>query len=139
MNRLLQHPKVQISPLRLHSVSTVHLKPNNYDIFSRKLSVRLPRTNFHSATSVFVPNSTSMFNNKPFVKLTPLGAGVLNKFNVHLPPNSCHLNSRHRDYHSISKCNRKRCRTCKFLSSKSVIKSTVNGRNFTTIIPSDIS
>jgi hypothetical protein len=40
---------------------------------------------------------------------------------------------------SISKCNRKRCCTCKYLSCKSVIQSTSNRRNFSINIPSDVS
>jgi hypothetical protein len=56
-----------------------------------------------------------------------------------LPSSSNHLNSGRKTYHSISKCNRKRCCACKYLSCKSVIKSTSNGRNFNIKIPSDIS
>jgi hypothetical protein len=138
MNRFLRTPQLQISPLRLHSVSTVHLQPNNHDIFARKLSIKLPRTNLHSASSVHIPNSTSIFSNIPMVKLNRLNSRTLNRYNIKLPsPNL--LNSGRKFFPSISKCNRKRCCTCKYISCDSVIKSTTNGRNFSVSIPSDIS
>lgn len=133
MNRLLRTPQIQFSPIRLHSVSTIHLRPNNYDIFSRRLSVSLPRTQLHSTTSVFPPNSTALFNNIPFVRLAPSNTYTLKKHNIQRSLTS-HLNSGH-NLNSISKCNRKRCCACKYLSCKSVVKSTTNGRNFSINIP----
>jgi hypothetical protein len=139
MNRLLYSPKIKLKPLPLHSVSTVHFNPNSYNLFNRKLSINLSRTNLHSATSVFVPNSTSVFSNKPFVKLSPIKPHILNKYNIKLPLAPGNMNSGHRSFPSISKCNRKRCCTCKYLSSNSVIKSNSNGRNFSVVLASDVS
>ena len=139
MNRLLKSPRIHLSPLRLHSVSTVHLKPNNYNIFSRRLSVNLQRTHLHSASSVHIPNSTSIFNNKPFIKLSPIKSHTLKKYNIQLPSGSNNVNSGRNSFASVFKCNRKRCCTCKTLTCKFVIKSTSNGRNFNTKITTDIS
>ena len=143
MDKLLRSHQIQLSPLRLHSASTlystVYLNPNSYNIFSRKPSICLSRTSLHSVSSVYIPNSTSIFNKRPTVTLKPLNAQTLNRYNIKLPSQSNSMSSGRRVFPTITKCKKKKCCTCKYLCCNSVIKSTTNGRNFSTKLTSDIS
>ena len=142
MNNLNRAIKIQLSPLRLHSASSIQVPKNGIAFLKSKPYVQLSPLNLHSATSVQIPthNSTNIFNNRLAVSLTPLRSPVVRKYKV--PPLfRVQLNLRklsRRVFPSITKCNAKRCSCCNYLSCKSHIQSVVNGRRFNVNLPSDI-
>ena len=134
---LLRQPKLQISPLKLYSASTVRLPSSGHNIFTNKPSLNIPKVNFHSATSVYLPNNSNIFNTKPVIKLTPLKSPLRRRYYGRSYHNS-YWNSRRKIYPEINKCNARRCSSCKYLSCESTIKSSTNGRVFPINISTDI-
>ena len=123
---------ISISPLRLHSVSSV-LIPS----FTRKFNTMLPSIkilpfNIHSASSVNLHGITNsnVFHNNLRLRLSPLKSPILRKYTN--PFKRCGM------YPSISKCNAKRCKYCKHLSIKTTVTSSVNGRQFSVINKSEL-
>ena len=133
MNIIIKNPIITLSPLKLQSVSTVHVTRGNENIFYRKQRVVLPKIKLHTTSKFYIPGCISLFDKKPSVRLSPIKPSVLRRFGFR------NIHSGHKLFSSISKCNMKRCCTCKYLSCKSTIKSTVNGRVFNANIPSDVS
>lgn len=134
----IRQPKLVISPLKLHSVSTVHI-PSAHNVFTRKANVNIPKVNLHSASSFHIPNSTSIFKNIPMVKLTPLRSPIARRHYHGKSFHNSYWSSRQPSFPSISKCNVKRCSSCRYLSCKSNIRSTTNGRVFPINISTDIT
>ena len=126
---------ISISPLRLHSASSVQV-PSSTRKFNTVLpSIKIRPLNILSASSVNlhgITNSNVFYNNLR-IRLSPLKSPILRKYT-----NSfirCGM------YPNISKCNAKRCKRCKcckHLSTKSTVTSSVNGRQFSIINNSDL-
>ena len=111
--------------LKGQTTSSAHGLNNNKALLSLIPKVKLTPINLFSTSVCYVPNvnSHSLFKHKPTVRLSPLKPSVISKYNVKLGrPGSL--------FPVISKCNAKRCGCCKFLSCKSNIRSSVNGRTF---------
>ena len=70
------------------------------------------------------------FHNNLRIRLSPLKSPILRKHTN--PFKRCGM------YPSISKCNAKRCKCCKHLSTKSTFTSSVNVRQFSIINNSDL-
>ena len=138
MNFLTKNPKIILTPLKLHSVSTVRLSRDNENIFQRKLRITLPKINLHSASKFYIPGCSSLFNNNSSIRLSPIKPSVLRHFRINnFGLNN--VNSGYRSFPSITKCNMKRCCTCKYIDCRSTIKSSVNGRVFSINIPTDVN
>ena len=120
--------KITLTPFRLHSASSVWI-PNSINNFRTLiLAVRLIPLNLLSASSVNLHGlaNTSIFHNNLRVMLSPLKSPVLRKYsNPFKRPGM---------YPSISKCNAKRCNYCMHLCTNSTVTSSVNGRNFQSLI-----
>ena len=137
MNRNKKSMKLKLLPLRLHSVASIHIPSNDTKLFRSNPSVTLSRLKLHSATSFVLPsvNISNCFHNAPKVTLSPLKTSVLRNHNV---ISSNIRFKKPRLFPTINKCNSKRCRCCNYLSCKSTIKSSVNGRVFNVNIQNDI-
>ena len=123
--------KITLSPLRLHSASSVRI-PNSMNNFrTLNPALRLRPLNLLSASSVNLHGlaNTNIFHNNLRVMLSPLKSPVLRKYS----------NSFKRPgmYPSISKFNAKRCNCCMHLCTNSTVTSSVNGRKFSVINNSD--
>ena len=64
------------------------------------------------------------------IRLSPLKSPILRKYTN--PFKRCGM------YPNISKCNAKRCKCCKQLSTKTTVTSSVNGRQFSVIYNSEL-
>ena len=120
--------KITLTPLRLHSASSVRI-PNSINNFLTLMpAVRLRPLNLLSASSVNLHGlaNTNIFHNNLWIMLSPLKSPVLSKFSN--PFNRPGL------YPSISKCNVKRCNCCMHLCTNSTVTSSVNGRKFQSLI-----
>ncbi len=128
--------KINISPLRLSSASTVQI-PSKLNYFNHlQPSVLLARMNLSSIRTINMTGLQSVKCINLKIKLSPIRSPILRKYNISTPAN---LNDgRRRSYPFIYKCNFKRCKCCSFLNCNSTLKSTVNGRTFSININSDI-
>ena len=128
----LKTVKILLSPLRLHSASSIQI-PQSTNRYNFMLpSVYISPLKLHSATKINLQgvSDSAHFRNHLKVRLLPLKSPVLTS-----------SRSKYRRsvvYPSISKCNAKRCSCCKHLCCKSTIKSNVNGRQFSVITFSDL-
>ena len=128
----LKTVKILLSPLWLHSASSIQ-NPHSAIIYnSMLLSVYLSPLKLHSVTKINLHgvSDSTLFGNHLKVPLSPLKSPLL--------WNSRSKYRRSVVYLSISKCNAKRCNCCKHLCCKSTIKSNVNGRHFSIITNSDL-
>ena len=114
---------ISISPLRLHSASSVQI-PSSIRKFNTMLPSTASSVNLHGITN------SNVFHNNLRIRLSPLKSPILRKYTN--PFKRCGM------YPSISKCNAKRCKCCKHLSTKSTVTSSVNGRQFSIINNSDL-
>lgn len=127
---------INLSPLRLHSATSVHI-PNSGNKLFNSVTVPITPLKLHSATSFSLPsvNISNCFHNVPKVTLSRLPNSLIRKHKLN---DSFNLSRKGRMYPLISKCNAKRCKCCNYLSCRSTIKSSVNGRQFSVEIPCDI-
>ena len=124
--------RIILTPLRLHSASSVWI-PNSINNFRTLLpAVRLRPLNVLSASSVNLHDlaNTSIFRNNLRIMLSPLTSPVLRKYT--------NLFKRPGMYPSISKCNAKRCNCCMHLYTSSTVTSSVNGWKFSVVNNSDL-
>ena len=101
---------ISISPLRLHSASSVQI-PSSTRKFSTMLpSIKIRPLKILSASSVNLHGITNsnVFHNNLRIRLSPLKSPILRKHTN--PFKRCGM------YPSISKCNAKKCKCCKGLS-----------------------
>ena len=118
--------KLTISPLRLHSASSVRI-PQSINNFRTMLpSVLVRSINLFSAASVNFSGAgnTNMFKNNLRIRLSLLKSPIRKYTNPF---------KRSGMYPSISKCNAKRFRCCSHLCTASTVSSSVNGRRFSVV------
>ena len=123
--------RITLTPLRLHSASSVRI-PNSINNFRTLIpTVRLRPLNLLTASSVSLHGLayTSIFHNL-WVMLSPLKSPVLRKYSNPFKRSGM--------YPSISKCNAKRCSCCMYLCANSTVTSSVNGRKFSVVNNSDL-
>lgn len=127
-----------INSLNLSSVSSDHILRNLHKYRFLQPSVCLLPLKLTSVSSVHVPTSSvsNIFHHGPRIVLSPLKESIIRKSLVHL--NSLPLVKKHRTHYNISKCNSKRCMCCNFISTRSTIKSLINGRVFSVKLNSDV-
>ena len=119
--------QITLTPLRLHSASSVRI-PNSINNFRTLIpAVRLRPLNLLSASSVNLHGlaNTSIFHNNLRVMLSPLKSPILRK--------NSNPFKRPGMYPSISKCN-----CCMHLCTNSTVTSSVNGRKFSVVNNSDL-
>ena len=106
----LKTVKILLSPLRLHSASSIQIPQ-----YPRLPSVYVSPLKLHSATKINLHgvSYSALFRNHLKVRLSPLKSPVLR--------NSSSKYRRSVVYPSISKCNAKRYGCCKHLCCKSTI------------------
>ena len=128
----LKTVKILLSPLWLHSASSIQIPQSTNRYNSMLPSVYVSPLKLHSATKINLHgvSDSALFRNHLKVRLSPLKSPVLR--------NSRSKYRRSVVYPSISKCNAKRCSCCKHLCCKSTIKSNVNRRQFSVITNSDL-
>ena len=123
--------KLAISPLMLHSASSVQLLRSTNNFNSLLPTVNFTPLKLYSAYSFNLHGvSSNIFHNRLRVRLSPIKSPILAKYKDPY--------KRREMYPSISKCNVKSCFCCKHVNCKSTIVSTVNGRHFSVINTSDI-
>ena len=128
----LKTVKILLSPLRLHSASSIQIPQSTNRYNSMLPPVYVSPIKLHSATKINLHgvSDSAIFKNHLKVRLSPPKSPVLR--------NSRSKYRRSAVHSSISKCNAKRCSCCKHLCCKSAIKSNVNGRQFPVITNSDL-
>ena len=128
----LKTVKILLSPLRLHSATSIqiHQSTNRYN--SMFPSVYVSPLKLHSATKMNLHgvSDSALVRNHFKVRLSPLKSSVLRNSRIKYKGSVV--------YPYISKCNAKRCSCCKHLCCKSTIKSNVNGGHFSVITYSDL-
>ena len=124
--------KVTISPLTLHSVSSVHILYSTNRFKSFFPSVMVTPLTYHSASSINLhgASNNNIFHNRLRIRLSPMKSPILRKYK--------NPYKRSGMYPSISKCNAKCCIFCKYLNCKSTIVSNVNNRQFSVVNDSDL-
>lgn len=124
--------RINLTPIRLHSVSSVRIPQSINSFRSLNPSVKIKRLNLSSASRINLHgwSNTNTFRNKLRVQLSPLKSPILRKY-----PNPF---KRPGMYPKISKCNAKRCNCCKHLCTNPTINSSVNGRKFSVIYNAEI-
>ena len=121
----------------MRSVSSDHVLRNFNSFKFLQPSVILRPLKLSTASSFHVPSSAiNNFHHGPKIVLSPLKQSIIRKSLVHI--NSLPLVKRHRTHPIIAKCNRKRCGCCNYISTRSTIKSLINGRVFSVKLNSDI-
>ena len=128
----LKTVKSLLSPLLLHSASSILIPQSTYRYNSMLPSVYVSPLKLHSSTKIKLHgvSDSALFRNHLKVRLSPLKSPIL-----------WTSRSKYRRsvvYPSISKYNAKRCSCCKHLCCKSTMKSNVNGRQFSVITNSDL-
>ena len=132
MSSFLKRINISISPLRLHSASSVQIPSSTRKFNTMLPSIKIRPLNILSASSVNLHDITNscVFHNNLRIRLPPLKSPILHKYTDSFI--RCGM------YHSISKCNAKRCKCCKHLSTKTTVISSVHGRQFSVINNSEL-
>ena len=104
---ITQTVKILLSPLRLHSASSIQIPQSTNRYNSMLPSAYVSPLKLHSATKINLHgvSDSALFRNHLKVRLSPLKSPVLR--------NSRSKYRRSVVYPSISKCNAKRCSCCK--------------------------
>ena len=119
-------------PSRLHSASYVQIPSSTRKPNTMLSSIKIRHLNILSTSSVNLHGltNTNVFHNNLRMRLSPLKSHFLQKYTN--PFKRCGM------YPSISKCNAKRCKCCKHLSTISTVTSSVNGRQISVINNSEL-
>ena len=123
---------ISIFPLRLHSAYSVQIPSSTRKFNTMFPCIKIRPLNILPASSVKLHGITNrnVFHNNLRIRLSPLKSHILLKCTN--PFKTCGV------YPSISKCNAKKCKCCKHLSTKSTVTPSVNGRQFSTINNSEL-
>ena len=116
---------------------------------TNRLKITLTPLRLHSASSVRIPNSINNFRTLiPAVRLRPLNLLSASSVSLHGLANTSIFHNNLRKYSnpfkrpgmypSISKCNAKRCNCYMNLCTISIVTSSVNGRKFSVVNNSDL-
>ena len=120
----LKTVKILLSPLRLHSASSIQIPQSTNRYNSLLPSVYVSPLKLHSSTKINLHgvSDSALFKKHLKVCLFPLKSPVIR--------NSRSKYRRSVVYPSLSKCSARRCSCCKHLYCKSTIKSNINGGQF---------
>ena len=110
---------ISISPLRLHSASSVQIPSSTRQLNTMLPSIKKRPLNILSASSI---NLHGIANRNVFHSILGLDCLV---YNYQFFVNTLIRSKRYGMYPSISKGNAKRCKCCKHSSTKSTVTSSV--------------
>ena len=115
--------KITISPIRLHSASSLQIPRSAVNVSPLKL---------HSVSSInlYGTSNYNIFSNHLRIRLSPIKSPILLKYKNPYKRNSM--------YPNISKCNAKSCTCCNHLICRSAIISLFNHRQFSVVNNSDL-
>ena len=117
--------KITISPIRLHSASSLQIPRSTARFNSLLPTVNVSPLKLHSVSSInlYGASSYNIFSNH--LRLSPIKSPILLKYNNPYKRNSM--------YPNISKCNAKSCTCCNHLICRSTTISSVNYRQFSVV------
>ena len=124
--------KITISPIRLHSASSLQIPRSTARFNSLLPTVNVSPLKLHSVSSInlYGASNYNIFSNHLKIRLFPIKSPILLKYK-----NSYKRNSM---YPNISKCTAKICTCCNHLICRSTIISSVNHRQFSVVNNSDL-
>ena len=124
--------KITISPVRLHSASSLKILRSTARFNSLLPTVNVSPLKFHSVTSInlYSASNHNIFRNHLRISLSPIKSSILLKYKNPYKRNSM--------YPNISKYNAKSCICCNHLICQSTIISSVNHRQFSVVNISDL-
>ena len=116
----------------LHSACSVQIPSSTRKFHTMLLSIKIRPLNILSASFINLHGITNsnVFHNNLRIRLFPLKSPIIRKYTN--PFQRCGM------YPSISKCNAKRCKCCKHLNTKSIVTSSLNGRQVSVINNSEL-
>ena len=123
---------ISVSPLSLYSASSVQIPSSTRKFNTMLPSIKMRPLNILSASSVNLHGMTNsnVFHNNLRIRLSPLKSPILRKYTN--PFKRCRM------YPSTSKCSAMRCKCCKHSSTKTIVTSSVNGKQFSVINNSEL-
>ena len=124
--------KITISPIRLHSASSLQIPRSTARFNSLLPTVNVSPLQLHSVSSINVYGASNynIFSNHLRIRLSPNKSPILLKYKNRYKKNSM--------YPNISKRNAKSCTCCNHLICRSIIISSVNHRQFSVVNNSDL-
>ena len=114
--------KITISPIRLHSASSLQIPRS-----TARFNSLLPTV---SSINLYGASNYNIFSNHLRIRLSSITSPILLKYKNPYKRNSI--------YPNISKCNAKSCNCCNHLICRSAIISSVNHRQFSVVNNSDL-
>ena len=127
--------KITISPVRLHSASSLQTPRSTARFNSLLPTVDVSPLKLHSVSfiNLYGASNYNIFRNHLRIRLSPIKSPILLKYK-----NPYKRNSMYSMYPDISKCNAKSCTCCNHLICQSTIISSVNHRQFSVVNNSDL-
>ena len=124
--------KNTISPIRLHSASSLQIPRSTARFNSLLPTVNVSPLKLHSVSSInsYGASNYNIFKYHLRIRLSPIKSPILLKYKNPYKRNSM--------YSNISKCNAKSCTCCNHLICPSTIISLVNHRQFSVVNISDL-
>ena len=124
--------KITISPIRLHSASSLQIPRSTARFNSLLPTVNVSPLKLHSVSSInlYGASNYNIFSNHLRIRLSPIKSPILLKYKNPYKRNSM--------YSNISKCNAKSCTCFNHLICRSTIISSVNHRQFSVVNNSDL-
>ena len=124
--------KITISPIRLHSASSLQIPRSTARFNSLLPTVNISPLKLHSVSSInlYGASKYNIFSNHLRIRLSPITSPTLLKYKNPFRT-SCM-------YPNISKCNAKSFTCCNHLICQSTIISSVNHRQFSVVNNSDV-
>ena len=123
--------KITISPIRLHSASSLQIPRSTARFNSLLPTVKVSLLKLHSVLSInlYGASNYNIFRNHLRIRLSPIKSILLKYKNPY---------KRNSMYPNISKCIAKSCTCCNHLICQSTIISSVNHRQFSVVNNSDL-
>ena len=119
--------KITISPIRLHSASSLQIPCSTARFNSLLPTVYVSALKLHSVSSINDASNYNIVSNHLRIRLSPIKSPILLKYK--------NLYKRNDMYPNISKCNAKSCTCCNHLicQSTTCIISSVNHRQVSVV------
>ena len=122
--------KITISPIRLHSASSLQIPRSTARFYSLLPTVSPLKLHSVSSINLYGASNYNIFSNHLRIRLSPIKSPILPKYKNPYKRNSMCPN--------ISKCNAKSCTCCNHLICQSAIISSDNHRQFSVVNNSDL-
>ena len=124
--------KITISPIRLHSASSLQIPHSTARFNSSLPTVNVSPLKLHSVSSInlYGASNYNIFRNHLRIKLSSIKSHILQNYKNPYIGNSI--------YPNISKCNAKSCICYNYLICRSAIISSANHRQFSVVNNSEL-